>query len=120
MAKSNQTPDSATYEVEESTNSTSKFKRFTKNRGVRIGAIAAGGVLALGVAFGAGLAAGDHFGDDGRQFSQGQFGQGDRHEGHGEGPDHKRPPHGQGDRDFQMPDQMPGADTAPNDQTQQN
>lgn len=126
MAKQNANPEPAqsssdAYHLEEASANSGKFKQFTKKRGFKVGASIAGGVLALGAAFGIGIAAGQGFETDRGHFSQGQFGPG--HEGdHGGGFNHQRPPHGQGDSDqgFQMPNGQQNQPTDPNAQTQQN
>lgn len=127
MAKKNESAESATYEVEETSERTSKLKNLFKKRGMKLGASIAGGALALVAAFGIGVAAGDSFDTHRGQFSQGQFGP-------GHGPEHG-PQHGpkgdhdgdfdgkpgrDGDRDFKMPqgDQLPQPTPAP--ETQQN
>ena len=106
------TAEEAPYLIEDAKPKQAR-KSIFKTRGFKIAAIAAGGTLALGAAFGVGLSAGHLQGPD---FSHGQFGQaphgfGDRDGDHGKG---GFGPGGRGDRDGNFKPQAPGATTAPN------
>ncbi|MEO0048684.1 MAG: hypothetical protein RL556_16 [Actinomycetota bacterium] len=106
------TAEEAPYVIENSKPKNSR-KPFLKSRGFKIAAIAAGGTLALGAAFGIGLSAGHLQGPD---FSHSQFGQGAGGFGDRDG-DHGMSgfgPGGHGEKDPNFKPQAPGAQSAPN------